>query len=90
LTEEREKLIPGDSWKDDNNILKLPYLLAFLKLVRARGLEPLILSEPDPKSGASASSATRAYHRSINTPTLWIIATMQFGLERAFWQDAWP
>ena len=24
------------------------------KLVRARGLEPLILSEPDPKSGASA------------------------------------
>lgn len=29
-------------------------------MVRARGLEPLILSEPDPKSGASASSATRA------------------------------
>jgi hypothetical protein len=30
-------------------------------LVRARGLEPLILAEPDPKSGVSANSTTRAY-----------------------------
>jgi hypothetical protein len=29
-------------------------------MVRARGLEPPILTEPDPKSGASANSATRA------------------------------
>ena len=33
------------------------------RLVRARGLEPLILTEPDPKSGASANSATRASSR---------------------------
>jgi hypothetical protein len=30
------------------------------KVVRARGLEPLILAEPDPKSGVSANSTTRA------------------------------
>ena len=29
-------------------------------MVRVRGLEPLLLSEPDPKSGASANFATRA------------------------------
>src|SRR5450755_1555242 len=29
-------------------------------MVRARGLEPLILAEPDPKSGVSANSTTRA------------------------------
>ena len=29
--------------------------------MRARGLEPLILAEPDPKSGVSANSTTRAY-----------------------------
>jgi hypothetical protein len=31
-----------------------------LKKVLGKGVEPLLLSEPDPKSGASASSATRA------------------------------
>jgi hypothetical protein len=30
------------------------------RMVRARGLEPLILAEPDPKSGVSANSTTRA------------------------------
>ena len=29
-------------------------------VVRARGLEPPILTEPDPKSGVSANSTTRA------------------------------
>jgi hypothetical protein len=29
-------------------------------MVRARGLEPPILAEPDPKSGVSANSTTRA------------------------------
>jgi hypothetical protein len=29
-------------------------------MVRARGLEPPILTEPDPKSGVSANSTTRA------------------------------
>jgi hypothetical protein len=29
-------------------------------MVRVRGLEPLLLAEPDPKSGASANFATRA------------------------------
>ena len=31
-------------------------------MVRARGLEPPTLAGPDPKSGASANSATRAIH----------------------------
>jgi hypothetical protein len=33
---------------------------SFLEMVRARGLEPPILAEPDPKSGVSANSTTRA------------------------------
>ncbi len=33
---------------------------AIIKVVRARGLEPPILTEPDPKSGVSANSTTRA------------------------------
>ena len=39
-------------------------------LVRAKGLEPSLLSEPDPKSGASANSATRAtlIHRDLRKP----------------------
>ncbi len=35
-------------------------MVEVLYLVRARGLEPLILAEPDPKSGVSANSTTRA------------------------------
>src|SRR5450432_2678374 len=33
---------------------------SFEKVVRARGLEPLSLAAPDPKSGVSANSTTRA------------------------------
>jgi hypothetical protein len=41
-----------------DNHFKLPILP--YKMVRARGLEPPILAEPDPKSGVSANSTTRA------------------------------
>ena len=37
--------------------------------VRARGLEPLRIAPPDPKSGASANSAMRAYGRGDRTRT---------------------
>ena len=37
-------------------------------MVRVKGLEPPLLAEPDPKSGASASSATPAYLKFILKP----------------------
>gem|GEM_PF-6825909 len=38
-------------------------------MVRERGLEPLPSKGPDPKSGASANSATRA-HPKFNPPQI--------------------
>ena len=41
-----------------------------LAQVPGRGLEPLLLAEPDPKSGASANFATPALLRSAVAPWL--------------------
>ena len=41
------------------------YLLPAIKEVPRRGLEPLLLAEPDPKSGASANFATSASSQDV-------------------------
>ncbi len=35
-------------------------IISYYEVIPGRGLEPLILAEPDPKSGASANFATLA------------------------------
>ena len=54
---------------------------AKVDMVRARGLEPPLLAEPDPKSGVSAIPP-RA--QPIKTSLLFAIAFIQFVLDTAF------
>ena len=57
-----------------------------VKVVRERGLEPPLLTEPDPKSGAAANYATRA-----NLFTIQVNLQIDIDItvvERPVWDDA--
>lgn len=62
-----------------NSLLITFFTHYFFGMVREKGLEPLREIPPDPKSGASANSATPAAHVAIIAPLLCFVKQTEAG-----------